>query len=91
MPGGPAGEPVLHPRENGTIPAVTEPILGVNETPGGWELRTTGRTLLVPPATMEAWLKRAGLTIAQVRASGCVLEVTPSGEARGLGWPAITI
>ena len=68
---------------------MSEPILGVSESPGGWELRTTGRTLWVPAGTMDAWLKRTGVTITQLRAAGCVLELGPSGDARGLGWPGI--
>ena len=59
------------------------------EAPGGWNVSTTGRVLWVPAGTMEAWLRRAGLRAGQITAAGCVLNLTPSGDASGFGWPGV--
>ena len=66
-----------------------EPIVKVSVAPGGWELRTTGRVLWVPTSTMEAWVRRAGISIPEVTAARCVLQLSASGEARGIGWPTV--
>ena len=65
-----------------------EPILSVAPASGGWEVRTPRRALWVPAVTMEAWLRRAGLTMQQIKATGCVLQLTSSGDASGIGWPS---